>query len=56
MFQWMDETQCLISCQEPVLALHTLQVEHQLRRWHPHSATNSVHGHELWPDGSGGNW
>jgi hypothetical protein len=39
-----DETHCLINCQEPVLALHRLQLEDQLRRCHPHPATNSVHG------------
>jgi hypothetical protein len=37
-----DETHCLINCQEPVLALHRGHLEHQLRRYHPHPATNSM--------------
>jgi hypothetical protein len=39
-----DETHCLINCQEPVLAWHRLQLESQIRRWHPHAALNSVQG------------
>jgi hypothetical protein len=37
-----DETHCLINCQEPVLALHRMQLEAELRRFDPHAATNSM--------------
>jgi len=30
------------SCREPVLALHRGHLEHHLRRYHPHPATNSM--------------
>ena len=37
-----DENHCLVHCQEPVLARHRQYLEAQLRRWHPHAATNSM--------------
>jgi len=37
-----DENHCLVHCQEPVLARYRQYLEAQLRRWHPHAATNSM--------------